>query len=80
MRAWLSSKAAGDRGSLQDASAQLDSYQSVFSTIGWVAVGIGVLLTLLSPILSRYMYLDTLHDADDPADDGADILPEPRKA
>ncbi|PKP97356.1 MAG: MFS transporter [Alphaproteobacteria bacterium HGW-Alphaproteobacteria-13] len=57
-------------GVVKDAGAQLASYQSVFSTIGWVAVGIGVLLTLLSPILSRYMHLDTLSDADDLAGSG----------
>ncbi|MBA4748716.1 MAG: peptide MFS transporter [Sphingopyxis sp.] len=49
-------------GVVKDAEAQLASYQSVFSTIGWVAVGIGVVLILLSPILTRYMHLDTLKD------------------
>ena len=52
-------------GVVKDPAAQLDSYQNVFSTIGWVGVGIGVILVLLSPILTKMMHLDTLKD-DDP--------------
>ncbi len=47
-------------GVVVDAEAQLASYASVFSTIGWVAVAIGVLLMLLSPWLKRGMHLETL--------------------
>ena len=32
----------------------------VYSTIGWVAVGIGVALILISPLIKRMMHLDTL--------------------
>lgn len=49
-------------GVVKDPAAQLASYQEVFQTIGWVAVGIGILLVLLSPILTRAMHLDTLED------------------
>jgi len=51
-------------GVVKDPAAQLASYQEVFQTIGWVAVGIGILLVLLSPILTRAMHLDTLKDDD----------------
>jgi POT family proton-dependent oligopeptide transporter len=32
----------------------------VYSTIGWVAVGVGVVLILISPLIKRMMHLDTL--------------------
>lgn len=47
-------------GVVVDPQAQLATYADVFSTIGWVGVGIGVLLMLLSPWLKRGMHLDTL--------------------
>lgn len=53
-------------GVVKDPEAQLASYQEVFQIIGWVGVGIGVLLVVLSPILTRYMHLDTLRDDADP--------------
>jgi proton-dependent oligopeptide transporter, POT family len=54
-------------GVVKDAKAQLVSYQEVFSTIGWVAVVIGIVLVLLSPILTRHMHLDKLKDGGDHA-------------
>jgi POT family proton-dependent oligopeptide transporter len=47
-------------GVVVDPGAQLQTYADVFSTIGWVGVGIGVLLMLLSPWLKRMMHLETL--------------------
>jgi proton-dependent oligopeptide transporter, POT family len=47
-------------GVVVDPQAQLASYASVFSTIGWVAVAIGIFLMLLSPWLKRGMHLETL--------------------
>ncbi|HEV2746584.1 MAG TPA: peptide MFS transporter [Allosphingosinicella sp.] len=47
-------------GVVTDPQAQLATYADVFSTIGWVGVGIGVLLMLLSPWLKRGMHLETL--------------------
>jgi proton-dependent oligopeptide transporter, POT family len=55
-------------GVVKDPEAQLASYQSVFSTIGWVGVAIGVVLVLLSPILNKMMHLDTLKDEAPAAD------------
>ena len=35
---------------------------SVYSTIGWWTIGVGVVVLLLSPIVKRWMHLDTLRD------------------
>jgi proton-dependent oligopeptide transporter, POT family len=37
----------------------------VYSTVGWTAVGVGVAVLVISPLLNRLMHLDTLRDADD---------------
>jgi proton-dependent oligopeptide transporter, POT family len=37
---------------------------SVYSTIGWWTIGVGVVVLLLSPIVKRWMHLDTLQDDD----------------
>ena len=37
----------------------------VYSTIGWVAVGVGVALIVVSPIIKRMMHLDTLEADND---------------
>ncbi|QDM41165.1 MULTISPECIES: peptide MFS transporter [Bacteria] len=34
----------------------------VYSTVGWVAVGVGVGVLLISPLIKRLMHLDTLRD------------------
>jgi POT family proton-dependent oligopeptide transporter len=47
-------------GVVTDPGAQLATYADVFSTIGWIGVGIGVLLMILSPFLKRGMHLETL--------------------
>jgi proton-dependent oligopeptide transporter, POT family len=49
-------------GVVKDPALQLSNYASVFQTIGWVGVGIGVVLIILSPWLTRAMHLDTLQD------------------
>ncbi len=38
---------------------------SIYNTIGWVAVGIGVFVLAVSPIVKRWMHLDTLRDHDE---------------
>lgn len=40
---------------------------AVYSRVGWVAIGIGVLMVIASPWLKKAMYLDTLRD-DEPAE------------
>jgi POT family proton-dependent oligopeptide transporter len=47
-------------GVVTDPQAQLATYSSVFTTIGGLGVGIGVLLMLISPWLKRGMHLETL--------------------
>ncbi len=51
-------------GVVVDPGAQLATYADVFSTIGWIGVGIGVLLMLISPWLKRGMHLETLGKSD----------------
>ena len=37
----------------------------VYSTVGWVAVGVGVAVIVISPLVKKLMHLDTLRDAED---------------
>jgi proton-dependent oligopeptide transporter, POT family len=41
-----------------------ESTLSVYNTIGWWTVGIGVVVLALSPLVKRWMHLDTLRDDD----------------
>ena len=50
----------------------------VYNKIGWITVGIGVAVLALSPIVKRWMHLDTLRDDDDLA--GRPELAEPAAA
>jgi len=53
----------------------------VYSQIGWIAVGVGALVLLVSPLVKRMMHLDTLRDdnvSDDLAGDAA--VGEPQAA
>jgi proton-dependent oligopeptide transporter, POT family len=43
---------------------------SVYNSIGWWTVGIAVAVLLLSPIVTRWMHLDTLKDEP--------VTPDPR--
>ena len=36
---------------------------AIYNQIGWIAIGVGVIVLLLSPIVKRWMHLDTLEDA-----------------
>ena len=49
----------------------------VYNTVGWVAIGVGVVVVLISPLVKRMMHLDTLKDAEIA---GADELGEPMAA
>jgi proton-dependent oligopeptide transporter, POT family len=37
----------------------------IYNQIGWVAIGVGVVVLALSPIVKRWMHLDTLRDEDE---------------
>jgi POT family proton-dependent oligopeptide transporter len=37
----------------------------VYSTVGWVAVGVGIAVLLVSPLIKKLMHLDTLKDEED---------------
>jgi POT family proton-dependent oligopeptide transporter len=45
----------GEAGTV-DAAASLASYLGVYSTMGWVTVGIGLLLMVLSPLINRLFH------------------------
>jgi POT family proton-dependent oligopeptide transporter len=45
-----------------------DLVLAIYSKIGWVAIGVSVVVLLLSPLVKRWMHLDTLRD-DDVGDD-----------
>jgi POT family proton-dependent oligopeptide transporter len=44
---------------------------AIYSRIGWITIGIGVVVLLVSPVVRRWMHLDTLADRGSPADAGA---------
>ena len=41
---------------------------AIYSKIGWIAIGISVLVLLVSPIVKRWMHLDSLEDRGKPDD------------
>ena len=43
-------------GQVTNLRVSLSTYNSVYSAIGWVSVGIGAVLLLLSPLLKRWMH------------------------
>jgi len=51
----------------------------VYTTVGWVAIGAGVLIVLISPLFRRLMHLDTL-GADEAALAGRPEIGEPAAA
>jgi POT family proton-dependent oligopeptide transporter len=53
-------EATGGHGGEMTKAGTLEIYQ----LIGWVAIGVGVVVLALSPIVKRWMHLDTLAEAD----------------
>ena len=41
-----------------------DVVMAVYSQIGWIAIGVGVAVVVISPLIKRLMHLDTLRDSD----------------
>jgi proton-dependent oligopeptide transporter, POT family len=56
--------AAAGAENAESAEAAKELFLSVWSTVGWVALGIGVFVLLVSPLVKRLMHLDTLRDDD----------------
>ena len=64
--AGLIAAATGAEGVGEEAGKQV--VIGVYSTVGWYAVGIGVVVMVLAPFVKKLMHLDTLQD-DDVGDD-----------
>jgi POT family proton-dependent oligopeptide transporter len=58
-------EATGGEGGAMSKQGLLD----VYNLFGWISIGIGVGVLLLSPIVKRWMHLDTLRDEDTTAQD-----------
>ncbi len=61
--AGLISAATGGEG-LEGAAAGKAQVLDVYTTVGWTAVGVGVGVMVISPLIRRMMHLDTLRDDD----------------
>jgi POT family proton-dependent oligopeptide transporter len=61
--AGLIASATGAEGVGEDAGKTV--VLDVYSTVGWVAVGVGVAVLVVSPLIKKLMHLDTLRDAED---------------
>ncbi|MES2096102.1 MAG: peptide MFS transporter [Pseudomonadota bacterium] len=55
-----------------------DGTLAIYSKIGWITIGVSVLVLALSPIVKRWMHVDTLQDDDELA--GQAELGEPQAA
>ncbi len=83
MGAWFYMTAVGNfvAGKIGEATGGHDGEMtkeatlSIYNTIGWVAVGVGIAVLAVSPFIKRLMHLDTLRDDDDLA--GRSELAEP---
>jgi proton-dependent oligopeptide transporter, POT family len=74
--AGLIAAATGSEAASGEGAAQ-QTVLDVYDTIGWVAIGVGVAVLVISPLIKKLMHLDTLKD-DDLAGQGE--LAEPQAA
>jgi POT family proton-dependent oligopeptide transporter len=56
----------------EDGDMTKEAVLTIYNQIGWVAVGVSVVVLALSPIVKRWMHLDTLRDR--PVDDDLEGL------
>ena len=56
--------AAAGAGDGNGGTATQQTVLDVYSTVGWVAIGAGVAVLAISPLVRKLMHLDTLTDAD----------------
>lgn len=88
MGAWFYMTAVGNfvAGKIGEATGGHDGEMtkegtlSVYNSIGWWTIGIGVVVLLLSPIVKRWMHLDTLGDDADRSLAGEAQIGEPKAA
>ncbi|WP_294076352.1 peptide MFS transporter [Sphingomonas sp.] len=86
MGAWFYMTAVGNfvAGKIGEATGGHDGEMtkeatlSVYHSIGWITVGVGVVVLLLSPLVKKLMHLDTLANDEELA--GQDELGEPQAA
>jgi proton-dependent oligopeptide transporter, POT family len=62
--AGLIAAATGAEGAAGEAAGK-DTVLNVYSTVGWVAIGVGVVVLVISPLIKKLMHLDTLRDNED---------------
>ncbi|MFN4113277.1 MAG: peptide MFS transporter [Sphingomonadaceae bacterium] len=75
--AGLIAAATGSEAASGEGAAK-ETVLAVYSQIGWVAVGVGVAVIVISPVIRKMMHLDTLRDDDELA--GTAELGEPQAA
>ncbi len=73
--AGLIAAATGSEAASGEGAAK-ETVLAVYSQIGWIAVGVGVAVIVISPLIKRLMHLDTLRDDEDLA--GQAELAEPQ--
>ena len=86
MGAWFYMTAVGNfvAGKIGEATGEHGGEMSkeklleIYEMFGWISIGAAVAVLLLSPIVKRWMHLDTLQDRDPLA--GRDELAEPAAA
>jgi len=86
MGAWFYMTAVGNfvAGKIGEATGGHDGEMSkqglldVYEMFGWVSIGVGLAVLAISPIVKRWMHLDTLRDADDGKLAGQAELAEPQ--
>ncbi|MGI8561586.1 MAG: MFS transporter, partial [Luteimonas sp.] len=61
------------------ANAGPERVLEVYTNVGWIAVGVGVAMIVIAPLVKRFMHLDTLRD-DDHGLAGESELAEPAAA
>ena len=76
--AGLIASATGAEGVGEEAGKEV--VLGVYSTVGWVAVAVGVGVLVISPLIKRMMHLDTLKDDVDHAMAGQESIGEPQAA
>jgi POT family proton-dependent oligopeptide transporter len=59
----IAAATGADHGSGEGAAKEV--VLGVYSTIGWTAVGVGVVMVVISPLIKKLMHLDTLRDNED---------------